>query len=207
MEIIDKLESKISKFAGCKYGIAVDCCTNAIFLSLQYLLHNKEIKMEDTITIPKHTYLSVPNTLIHCNFNIKFKDIDWSGVYRLEPTRLWDGAVRFTKDMYVRNNSLQAISFQYRKRLSLGRGGMILTDDKDARDWLKLARFHGRKLGTTQFEDEFKFPGWNMYMIPADAARAIILFDRLNEINDDTGSSNTYPDLSSKEIYRKYEKN
>jgi len=201
MEIIDELENKVSSLANCKYGIAIDCCTDAIFLSLQYLLQRGEIKEGDYICIPKRTYLSVPNTLLHCRLRIKFKDIEWSGVYQLSPSRVWDGAVRFTENMYVGNNALQCISFQYKKILSLGRGGMILTDDKDAMEWLKLARFHGRTVGKSQFEDEFKFPGWNMYMIPADAARAILTFDRLPKTNKDSGGSDTYPDLSLKRIY------
>jgi dTDP-4-amino-4,6-dideoxygalactose transaminase len=201
MEIIEELERKVAKFSGCKYGIAVDCCTSSIFLSLQYLLYNKEIKLKDYITIPKRTYLSVPNSILHCGLKLKFEDLEWSGLYQLKPTRIYDNAVRFTKDMYIGNKSLQCISFQYKKILSLGRGGMVLTDDKDAMKWLKLARFHGRTVGKTQFEDEFAFPGWNMYMMPADAARAILIFDKLEKINKDSGGSITYPDLSLKKIY------
>ena len=136
--------------------------------------------------------------------SIKFKDIKWSGLYKLTPTRLWDSAVRFTKDMYVGGDALQVISLQYKKKLSLGRGGIILTNDKDAYEWLKLNRFHGRRVGTTQFEDDFAYPGWNMYMIPADAARAILLFDELDKVNPDIATESTYPDLSKKSIYRKY---
>ncbi len=40
-DIVDLFEEKVSSFCGSKYGVAVDCCTNAIFLSLKYLNKKK----------------------------------------------------------------------------------------------------------------------------------------------------------------------
>ena len=34
-DIVNLFEKKVSKFCGSKYAVAVDCCTNAIFLSLK----------------------------------------------------------------------------------------------------------------------------------------------------------------------------
>ena len=36
-DVIDAFEKKVAAFAGAKYGVAVDCCTHGVFLSLQYL--------------------------------------------------------------------------------------------------------------------------------------------------------------------------
>ena len=35
-DIINKFESKVAKYFGAKYGIAVDCCTHGIELCLRY---------------------------------------------------------------------------------------------------------------------------------------------------------------------------
>ena len=43
-----------------------------------------------------------------------------------------------------------------------------------------------------------------MYMTPEDAARGIILMDSVPRVNEDTGSSKTYSDLSNKEIFKEY---
>ena len=37
-DIIDLFEKKVSKFSGSKYAVAVDCCTNAIFLCLKFII-------------------------------------------------------------------------------------------------------------------------------------------------------------------------
>jgi hypothetical protein len=57
-------------------------------------------------------------------------------VYQLKPTRVWDGAVRWTKDMYVGLDALQVVSSK-KKRIPIGKGGIILTDSEEAYNWLK----------------------------------------------------------------------
>ena len=37
-EVVDIFEKKVAKFAGAKYGIAVDCCSHGLFLSLKWYL-------------------------------------------------------------------------------------------------------------------------------------------------------------------------
>ena len=41
--------------------------------------------------------------------------------------------------MYIGGDNFQTLSFQIKKRLPIGRGGMILTDDKKY-DWLVKAK-------------------------------------------------------------------
>ena len=201
IDIINEFEDTIAKYASSKYGIAVSSCTNAIFLSLHYLKWLGVIKNGDTITIPKQTYMSVPMTLINLGFKVKFVDVKWSGMYRLHPTPVYDSATRFTKDMYVKD-SLYCLSFQYRKHLPIGRGGMILTDSKQASDWLRSARFNGRTEGKSQADDEFIIRGWNMYMMPEQAARGLTLFSILPDKNKDCANWNDYPDMSTQNIFK-----
>jgi len=81
---------------------------------------------------------------------------------------------------------------------------MILTDDKDAYEWLKKARFDGRN-PVPLLEDNFTMLGYNMYMTPSDAARGIQLFEtiRNKELPDLKVEEQNYPDLSKFEIYTK----
>jgi len=51
-------------------------------------------------------------------------------------------------------------------------------------------------------DDDFEILGWHMYMTPEDAARGILLMDKLPEVNEDSGDSNKYSDLSLKAIFK-----
>ena len=117
------LKKKIALFSGSKYAVAVDCCTNAIFLSLKYFKSKKKI------IIPENTYISVLSAINLANYKFKTENIKWQGYYYLKPLPIVDSATRFTKNMYI-NKTLTCLSFHHRKHLPIGRGGMILTDSK-----------------------------------------------------------------------------
>lgn len=202
-DAVDIFERKVAEFAGSKYAVTVDCCSNGIFLCLKYLQSIGEINSDTTITIPDRTYVSVPMQIKHAGVkNISFKDYEWSGLYQLVGTRVWDSAVRWTKDMYVGNDALQVISFQLKKRIPIGKGGIILTNDEQAAKWLKLASYDGRDL-TVAYTDaqHVKMLGYHMYMTPEDAARGILLMDQVPEINEDSGGHYNYTKLSDIKIF------
>jgi dTDP-4-amino-4,6-dideoxygalactose transaminase len=195
-EIIDIFEEKIAKFAGCKFAVLTDCCSHGLFLCLKYIQRKKEIDADQKITIPNRTYISAPMQIIHSGYKVNFEDIEWSGLYQLKPTRIYDSAVRWTKNMYVGNNTLQVISFQFKKRIPIGKGGVILTDDEEAAKMLKLMSYDGRDL-TVPYDDEnhIKTMGYHMYMTPEDAARGILLMDQTPEINEDACNHTNYMDV------------
>jgi dTDP-4-amino-4,6-dideoxygalactose transaminase len=193
-DIIDTFEQKVADFAGSKYGVAVDCCSHGLFLCLKYL------QATGTVTIPKHTYQSVPMQISHAGCDVAFRDDEWAGIYQLAPYPIWDGATRWTKGMY--QGGFYVSSFQLKKRVPIGRGGMILTDDLDAVNWLKKARYDGRDLAVSQWNDEPEFMGWHYYMTPEDAARGILLMDQTPTINPDTATWKNYADLSIKKLFK-----
>jgi dTDP-4-amino-4,6-dideoxygalactose transaminase len=196
-EIVEIFEQKLATFAGSKYAVTIDCCTHGLYLALKYL------KANDKITIPKRTYVSVPMQIIHAGCSVAFEDIEWSGIYQLKPYPIYDGATRFTKNMYMGGDALQVISFQIKKRLPIGRGGAIFTDSLDAYKWLKLASYDGRDLNTYYMDPNHVLQlGWHYYMTPEDAARGIILMDQLPEENPDTGGSSNYFDLSCHPLFK-----
>ena len=182
VEIISEFEETVAEYAGAKYGVAISSCTNAIFLSLLYLKSIHKIKDGDVVLIPSKTYLSVPMSIINAGLKVEFENRRWSGMYQLVNTNVYDSAGRFSNGMYVKD-SLQCLSFQYRKHIPIGRGGMILTDDEKAANWLKQARHDGKHDGVSKWDDVFEMVGWDMYMTPADALLGLTLFDRLEDKN------------------------
>jgi len=196
-DAVDIFEKKIAEFAGSKFAVAVDNCTDALFLCLKYLNAN------GTIKIPCNTYVSLPMLIKHAGCDFELNEIEWSGLYQLSPYPIYDSAQRFTKNMYIKD-SYQCLSFHRKKILKLTKGGMILTNDEKAVEWFKAARAKGRHPHkNTMYEDEiFTIMGWNMYMPPEIAAQGILAFDIMQKENKDNGSNKTYHDLRKHNIFR-----
>ena len=141
-DVVQMFEDTIADYAGCKYAVSCDCCSNALFMSLKYLESAGRLEPNSIIECPSRTYVSVPMQIAHAGHRIKFVDMEWDGIYQLGNTGVYDGSVMFTKDMFMGgSDTLQCLSFQLKKRLPIGRGGMILTNDKAAYEWLKLASY------------------------------------------------------------------
>ena len=135
--VVDLFEKKIAEYAGSKYAISVDNCTDALFLCLKYL------KVIGKVTIPSKTWISVPCTIQHAGCEVEFEDREWSRAYQLKPYPIYDGAVRMKRGMY-NSDTFHCLSFHIRKHIPIGKGGMILTDDKNAYDWFRTVRYEGK---------------------------------------------------------------
>jgi dTDP-4-amino-4,6-dideoxygalactose transaminase len=202
-KITEEFEEQLSKYTGAPYVITVDNASNAIFLSLMY-----ENVKDKIITIPSRTYPSVPCEIIHAGAKVHFEPVVGKilkGAYQLKPTNVWDSALRFTHNMYIKNTHM-CISFTgpY-KHFKLSKGGAILTDNYDAYLWFKRARYSGRR-ECSYHTDNFDMLGWNFYMMPELAARGLLLMNQFYNI-DGTPKHNEdlelpYPDLSKFEIYK-----
>jgi dTDP-4-amino-4,6-dideoxygalactose transaminase len=188
-DLVDLFERKIAKFTGSKYGVAVDCCTNAIFLSLKYLNNKKKL------IIPNNTYISILSAITLAKYKFTFEKKKWSGIYRLKPLPIYDCATRFTKKMY-KKNSYTCLSFHHRKHLPIGRGGMILTDSKKAYNWFKKSRYDGRNLNINYKDDHFQTRGWHMYMTPEQASYGIELLEKFKDQKIDKANYKSYKDIS-----------
>ena len=202
-KITEEFEKKLCDYTGAPYAIAIDNQSNALFLSLMY----ENIKGME-IYIPSHTYPSVPCEIIHAGGKVKWVNLDektLKGAYQLIPTKVWDSALRFTNNMYITGTHM-CISFTGPfKHLKLSKGGAILTDDEQAYNWFKRARFSGRN-ECSYHNDHFDMLGWNFYMMPEIATRGLLLMTQFykNGIpisNDDLELE--YPDLSRFHIYEK----
>ncbi len=201
---VEHFENLVSEYAGSKYAIAVDSCTNALFLSLKYYHQSGACTTRHPVTVPTNTYISVPMQVIHAGYSLKLENKRWSGAYQLKSTPVVDSAQRFTQDMYIKD-TLYCLSFHSKKILSIGRGGMILTDDLDARNWLRRSRYDGRSSIYYNDISDQTVPtlGWHMYMTPEEAVRGIEQFYKTPDTNDDAGCSDDYRiDLSTLSCFK-----
>lgn len=192
MEFIDIFEQKISEYTGSKYAICTDCCTNAILISLYFLKCGFHIS--NKLIIPKRTYMSIPMTLKLFGFDIKLSDYCWNGWYSIlnddeTNTGVVDAAVFFKENMWNEitipniNQKFVCVSFQQKKRLNLGRGGAILTDDYESYKILKRLVYDGRNPKICDSEEISKNPndiltGFHAYMEPEKAARGITIINQ-----------------------------
>lgn len=192
-EYVKEFEKQVAEYAGAPFGIATDCCSHALFLSLHY--YKQKNGIPDVVRIPKNTYVSVAMQLIHSGYTIKFTDKEWEGIYYIEPTNIIDSAPRFTKNMYI-PGSYQCLSFQFKKILSTGRGGMILTDDEEFYTWAQRATHDGRDMTIPYEKDIITFIGWHYFMTPEIAQIGITKMQTIPCTNDDIAGSYTYPDIS-----------
>lgn len=191
-------ENKLAEYAGSKYAVCVDSCSNAMFLCMKYL----NISCQ-TITLPKHTYASTPMQCIHAGNNIKFVDMVWSGEYFLGNTPIVDAATRFRKNMYI-PNTYYCLSFHHRKTLKIGRGGVILTDDQEFSEWARPMIYDGRHKDVMHEDDNYECIGYHMYMTPEEAAVGIVKLESIPDHNPDTGSNMTYKDLTQQSVFLPY---
>lgn len=196
-KIVQMFEEELADYTGAKYAVSVDSCTNALFLCCTYL----EVK---EVTIPSKTYLSVPMSIIQAGgevvFDVRPSTNHWTGLYKLEPYPIYDAAKRLTSGMYI-PGSLMCLSFHIKKKLGIGKGGMILTDDEKAAEWFKKARYEGRSQKFYK-EDDITSVGWNMYMTPQEAAQGLCLMQNYPLHNSDQDELNGYRDLTEFTIFK-----
>jgi dTDP-4-amino-4,6-dideoxygalactose transaminase len=189
--VVEMFEEAMAEFAGSRYGVAVDSCTTALFLSCTY----REVA---DVTIPARTYISVPAAIIHAGGTVHFSDDAWKGTYLLDPTDILDSALRMRSGMYA--GGLHCVSFHARKHIKIGRGGMVLTDDALAANWIRKARFDGRTGGVPFPDDKVTFLGWNAYLTPEQAARGLQLLE--NHPDDAPDLEPDYPDLREMPVFQ-----
>lgn len=197
-DFITIFENRLCEYTGAPFAAVVDCCTNAILLSLEY-----QRNREQRIKIPANTYVSVPMTLINYGYNVWLHPSEWVGSYRLGSTNVFDYAVGFEKDMY-KPGEVQCVSFQQKKRLAIGKGGAILLDDPVMYEQLKRMRHDGRDSSLSVEADGVNMIiGYHMNMTPDNAARGLLLLNQLSE-NYTLGSHKDYPDISKLNCLKDY---
>lgn len=190
-KIVEMFEENVAEYTGAKYAVSCDNCTNALRMCCDY-------HVVDKVTIPAHTYLSVPQSIIQAGGSVSFEEIEWKGIYQLKPYPIYDAAKRLTSNMYL-PGTLMCLSFGIKKPLKIGKGGMILTDSLEAYEFLKKKRWSGRSENVRMDQDQMEFMGYNSYITPEWAARGMMLLNVYPEHAED--QTEGYPDLRNYRLY------
>lgn len=204
-KIVKMFEEEMAAFCGAPYAVSVDSCTNALFLIMSYL--KEKNGNAEPVTIPTKTYLSVPQSMIHAGYDVVFDDRaetnNWNGIYQLKPYPVFDAAKRLKRNMYIQD-SFMCLSFHAKKHLKIGKGGMVLTSDFDAVDWIKKARYEGRS-EVFYTQDNIKNLGWNYYMTPEEAARGLVLMQNFpDDASDIDEGKNGYRNLTEFDLFKNH---
>ena len=190
---VTEFENKVSEFFGAPYGIAVDCCTHGVELCLRYT-------NAKSMSSPNRTYLSIPFLSQKLNIDLIWKNYDWEDYYYVTD-KIIDAAVLWEKDSYI-PNTFMCISFQFQKHLSLGRGGIILTDDKPSAIELKKMSYDGRLPDIPWREQNISSIGYHYYMAPEIAEIGLNKLDKAINTKPKKWSVNEWPDLTKMEVFK-----
>ena len=191
---VKEFEDKIAEFYGAPYAVAVDCCTHAIELCLRLTGPNN-------VRFPTRTYISVPFLGGKLGIQWGWDDTPWEDYYLIENTNIIDAAVYWKEGGFI-PGSFMCLSFQYQKHLSLGRGGMILTDSQSAATALRKMSYDGRLPDKPWREQNIDTVGYHYYMTPETAQLGL---DKLPEAIKNTPKKWHYtdwPDLRNMEVFK-----
>jgi len=218
--IVRDFESALCEYTGAPFAVTTNSCTAALMLAVAWNLKSKVphfqaltgMRLPFNIEIPKRTYVSVPQSIIHAGGWPAFRDEDWTGAYQLKPLPVWDCARRFTSNMWNTLDTpdgprtdgahpMLCVSFHHSKILGDSQGGAILHDDQEADRWLRRARFDGRTEGVAPKDDTFDMLGWHCYINPTTSARLLKMMQFLPRHNEPL-PNDPYPDLSTMSVFQ-----
>lgn len=193
-DVVKDFESEISKFFGSKYAISIDSCTHGIEICLRYTGAKK-------IIVPKRTYLSVAFLASKLNIDLEWKDENWQDYYYLTDNII-DAAVLWEPNSYI-PGTFMCLSFQYQKHLSLGRGGIILTDDEQAATQLKKMSYDGRLPGVPWRDQNISSIGYHYYMTPETAKLGLDKLPKAISEKPRKWVVTDWPDLTQMDVFKK----
>lgn len=193
MKEVRQFESIIAEYFNANYAVATDSCTHAIELCLRYCGVYE-------VTVPTNTYLSVPMTCEKLNLKWTFRNELWENYYTLSPSII-DAAVYWRKNGFIKN-TFMCLSFQYKKHLNLGRGGIILMDRDTDYVNLKRMSYDGRSPDVPWADQDISMYGYHYYMTPETALLGIKRFNEIKNVEPKKWSYKDYPDLTKMTVFK-----
>lgn len=190
---VTEFENQVAEFFGAPYAIAIDACTHGVELCLRYT-------NADSISVPKNTYLSIPFLFDKLNIELEWRNEDWKDYYYVTDSVV-DAAVLWKRNSYV-PGTFMSLSFQYQKHLSLGRGGMILTDNEQAAIQLKKMTYDGRLPNIPWRDQDIDTIGYHYYMTPETAQLGLDKLQVAIEATPRQWTVNDWPDLTQMTVFK-----
>tara|TARA_Y100000592_G_scaffold97990_1_gene169964 strand:- start:10840 stop:11451 length:612 start_codon:yes stop_codon:yes gene_type:complete len=192
-QVIADFEKEIAKFFGAPYAVAVDCCTHGLELCLRQQGTKK-------IIVPKHTYLSVPMLAEKMDLQIEWTDDKWQDYYYMTDNII-DAAVFWQPNGYI-PGTYMSVSFQFRKHLSLGRGGAILFDKEEDFDILKKMSYDGRSPDESWSTQNIQTIGYHYYMTPETAQLGLKKLPDAITTKPKKWVYTDWPDLTTLDVFK-----
>ena len=132
----------------------------------------------------------------------KFREEEWVDYYQIGNTNVYDAAVLWKMGGYMPGTHM-CLSFQFQKHLKIGRGGMILTDNKEAYEIMSEMVYDGRNSRTIPWRDQnIKTIGYHYYMTPEAAETGLNLFEDAVLKEPKIWSDLDYPDLRTMDVFK-----
>ena len=192
--VVREFEREISDFFGSPYAIATDSCTHALELCLRYEGYTK-------ITIPTRTYISVPFTAMKLGLEWEWRNEDWKDYYYIGNTSIVDAAVLWENNSYI-PGTYMCVSFQFKKHLNLGRGGIILLDNRRAYDALSKMVYDGRSDDAPWANQDISTIGYHYYMTPETAQLGLNKLKQCKDTIPERWDQSNYPYLPSMSVFK-----
>lgn len=166
-DVVTEFEESFAKYVGAKYAVSFNSATSAIFLYFKY----SRIIINVPCVIPP----VVPMALINGGNKVAYNDnIDWVGNdYKLmeynapfvENHIVVDSAQRCEKNIFKNSKATSMIfSFYPTKPIGSCDGGMIVSDNKDLIDRLRIDSNNGMTGNGANWEKKIIRTGHKMYM-------------------------------------------
>ena len=191
-EKFTEFENALSDYTGAPYVVLTDCCTHAVELCWR-------LQKTGIVTLPYKSYISIPMTMHKLNIDYHYDKIEWTYEYRIGLTNIWDSARGFAKGMY-RASQLQCLSFGHSKRLEIGHGGAILTNNEEDATTLRRMAYDGRDLSITPWQKQQTFNvGYHYKPSIEDCEKGLYMLAN-NKLKTKESQQVKYPDLTEIEI-------
>lgn len=192
-QVVAEFERNIAHYFGAPYAVAFDSCTHGIEVCLRYT-------NATSINVPKRTYISIPFLANKIGIELEWRDEKWQDYYYLT-NNIIDSAVLWGENSYI-PNTFMGLSFQYQKHLSLGRGGIILTDSKEAALELKKMSYDGRLPNTPWRDQNISSMGYHYYMTPETAQLGLEKLPKAIQTPPKKWVVTDWPDLTKMEVFK-----
>jgi dTDP-4-amino-4,6-dideoxygalactose transaminase len=182
--VVEQFEQEIASFVGARYACSVHSATMAIFLCL---LDKGSLTVEIPTVIPP----VVPNAILCAAHKLSYRDdTNWVGssytLHQFQDYKIIDSAQQLEQDQFSRQadeQDLMIFSFYPTKPVGSVDGGMIVSNDKDKIDRLKILSRYGMTMNKESWKRRIILPGWKMYMNSIQADIALSNFRKLENKN------------------------
>jgi dTDP-4-amino-4,6-dideoxygalactose transaminase len=173
-KIVREFEENFAEYVGGKYAVSLNSATTAIFLLFMGV---KAIASVPSIIPPV-----VINALINAGLEIKFNDkTDWVGDAYMMGHNVVDSAQRVNRNQCADFLVATIFSFYPTKPIGSCDGGMIVSNDSELIEKIRMLSFNGTSQESNNWERKQTMIGYKAYMNSIQAYIANENLKRLDE--------------------------